>query len=62
MRFKLPDLNPVSPFGAINIHNIGLSGHLLSAFNQPMSTTELHPNTSLVINISPCAFPARENI
>ena len=27
---------------------------------QPMSATELNPNASLIMDISPCAFPARQ--
>jgi predicted dienelactone hydrolase len=70
----LAGFNPLSPFfGAVDILNIGLSGHSLGAFytllvggglpiycNQPMSATELNPNASLIIDISPCAFPARK--
>ncbi|KAE9365629.1 alpha/beta-hydrolase [Stipitochalara longipes BDJ] len=69
----LAGANPLSPFfGAINLLNIGLSGHSLGAFytllvgggfsiycDYNLTATELNPNASLIIDISPCAFPAR---
>jgi predicted dienelactone hydrolase len=70
----LQSLSPLSLFfGAVDILNIGLSGHSLGAFytllvgggmpiycDYNLTATELNPNASLIVDISPCAFPARK--
>jgi predicted dienelactone hydrolase len=70
----LESLRPLSPFlASIDITNIGLSGHSLGAFytllvgggfpiycDYNLTATELNPNASLITQISPCAFPARQ--
>ncbi|KUJ06849.1 alpha/beta-hydrolase [Mollisia scopiformis] len=62
-------------FGAVDITNIGMSGHSLGAFytllvgggmpifcDYNMTAAELDPDTYNITEISPCAFPARHNL
>jgi pimeloyl-ACP methyl ester carboxylesterase len=70
----LQSLSPLSPlFGAVDILNISLSGHSFGAFyklligggmpiycDYDLTATELNSDASLIVDISPCAFPARK--
>ncbi len=68
--------NPLSPFyNTIDKENIGMTGHSLGAYytmvvggglpiycDYSMTPAELDPNNTALVNVSPCAFPARQKL